>query len=99
VGGPSNRPTIESPIRYVIRVRGALAPEWAERLGRSDGLQCVTAGEGAPSAGAASELRGVAPDQTALLDLLTILDDWALPLLEVTCARGARRHATQALDE
>jgi hypothetical protein len=75
--GRAGRPAIDRPVACVIRVRGALAPTWADRVG---GLRV-----GAADDGATSELRGELPDQTALLEVLTTLYDLGYPLLAVAC--------------
>ena len=76
VGGGAP-PTIDRPLACVVRVRGALAPACSARLG---GLRIAPAGDGA-----ASELRGALPDQTALLDVLIARYGLGSPLLAVAC--------------
>jgi hypothetical protein len=63
-------------LRYEIRVRGQLGPEWAEWFG---GL-AVT-----PSAGDDTLLTGLVVDQAALYGVLKKVRDLGLPLLAVNC--------------
>jgi hypothetical protein len=87
VGSGADRLTMDGPLRCVIRVQGALAPAWADRLG---GLRVTIVGRPAGDAGATTELRGELLDQAALLGVLTTLYDRRFPLLSVACARAPR---------
>jgi hypothetical protein len=84
---PAECVTMDGPVACVIRVRGALSPHWADRLG---GLRITIAGR--PQAGdrATSELRGELLDQAALLGVLRTLYDLGYPLLSVACTPAAR---------
>jgi hypothetical protein len=80
--------TFDAPASYVIRVEGALSPDWSERLG---GLRVAALDGGrAP----VTELTGELPDQAALLGVLTTLYNLGFPLLavarEAEGAEGAR---------
>ena len=83
MAGEAERLTMDEPLACAIRVRGALAPHWSDRLG---GLEVTVCDR--PRAGdeATTELRGELLDQAALLGVLTTLYDLRLPLLAVACA-------------
>ena len=80
--GP-RRLTIADPVACVVRVRGALAPRWAARLG---GLAITVCDRSRTGDAVTTELRGVLLDQAALLGVLTTLFDLGLPLVSVACA-------------
>ena len=67
----------------VVRVWGALAPRWADRLG---GLAITVCDRSRTGDAVTTELRGVLLDQAALLGVLTTLFDLGLPLVSVACA-------------
>ncbi|MCC6314933.1 MAG: hypothetical protein IT337_13065 [Thermomicrobiales bacterium] len=62
---------------YVIRVQGALDPEWSERLG---GMRITTFGRGRH---ASTVLIGTLADQAALLGALNTLYELGLPVISV----------------
>ena len=70
-----NRPGI-----YVIRVAGALPPDWSDRLG---GLTIVELGTARECDVPVSELSGSLADQSALCGVLFTLYDDRFPLLYV----------------
>jgi hypothetical protein len=84
--GGADRLTIADPVACVIRVRGALAPRWADRLG---GLAITVCDRSRTGDAVTTELRGALPDQAALLGVLTTLCDLRLPLVSVACAPAA----------
>jgi hypothetical protein len=73
----SRAPTMSGPATYVIRVRGALEPEWSDRLGgMAIAVHC------APD-GPVTTLSGQLPDQAALHGVLMGLYGLGLPVLSV----------------
>jgi hypothetical protein len=83
VDGVVGRLTGDGPVACRIRVRGTLAPAWADRLG---GLVLTRVDGHRPGAAAVTELRGALRDQAALLGVLIALHDLGLPLLAVDTA-------------
>jgi hypothetical protein len=73
----SRRPTLFEPASYVIRIQGALDPDWSDRIG---GLHITVISAGRQTA---TELSGELPDQAALMGVLTSLYDLGMPLLSV----------------
>jgi len=88
VDGAAARLTMEQPVACVIRVRGALAPEWAPYLG---GLRITPATGGDGEAGeAVTVLRGALPDQATVLDVLRMLHALGFALASLTCTPQRR---------
>jgi hypothetical protein len=85
--GAAARLTMERPVACAIRVQGALAPAWSDRL---EGLR-ITRVDG-PRAGAAAttELRGELAGQAAVLRVLGTLHAQGQSLLSVRCAPAGR---------
>lgn len=79
----ASRLTLYEPASYVIRIRGALEPEWSARLG---GLRILVVSAGPYTA---TELSGRLPDQAALIGVLISLYDLGLPLLSVERMPGS----------
>jgi hypothetical protein len=71
------RLTLYEPASYVIRIQGAIEPQWSDRLG---GLTITVMSAGRQTA---TELSGQLPDQAALMSVLTSLYDLGLPLLSL----------------
>jgi hypothetical protein len=71
--------TLSEPAICIIRVRGALSPDWSDRLG---GLRISPIGRGDRTI---TELVGRIQDQAALHGVLTALYELGLPLLTVDC--------------
>jgi hypothetical protein len=69
--------TMYEPACYAIRVRGTLDASWSDRFDTLH-ISLWSAGRDATT-----ELVGTLPDQSALLSVLTSLDDLGLPLLSV----------------
>jgi len=93
--GGAARLTMAGPVACVIRVRGALPPRLAARLG---GLRITTTGGPDGDGAATTELRGELPDQAALRGVLTALHGLGLCLVAVDCAppRPAAARAARA---
>ena len=73
-------PTMAGPGRYLIRVRGHLEPGDARRL-RGMSIENTVRESGNPVASLCGEL----PDQAALVGVLSVLHEYQLPLISVTC--------------
>lgn len=73
---PDTKPTMEGPAIYRICVKGALAPEWSNRLA---GMQITPVDEGK------TILVGRLTDQAALSGVLTALYELHLPVSSVEC--------------
>ena len=66
------------PAVYRIHVAGRLGPEWSDRL---QGMAVVTVE--ARGHGPVTEIRGLLPDQAALMGVLDYLYNSGIPLLDV----------------
>ncbi len=73
---PDKKPTMEGPAIYRICVKGALGPEWSNRLA---GMQITQVDEGK------TLLVGRLSDQAALAGVLTALYELHLPVSSVEC--------------
>ena len=68
------------PARYRIEVHGQIQPNDARRL------RGMSIENSAPDAGyPVSRLTGELPDQAALIGVLSVLHEYQLPLVSVTC--------------
>jgi hypothetical protein len=74
---PAQRLTIFEPASYLIRVQGAIEPNWSELMG---GLEITVVGTGNRTL---TELSGRLSDQAALIGVLNALYDLGLPILSV----------------
>jgi hypothetical protein len=86
VEGGADRLTMHDPVACVIRVQGALAPHWSDRLG---GLRITLLDRPVAGDEATTELRGELPDQAALKGVLQTLYGLGYPLLCVACTPAA----------
>ena len=68
------------PARYRIEVRGRIQPSDARRL-RGMSIENTVGETGTPVARLCGEL----PDQVALAGVLSVLHEYQLPLISVTC--------------
>jgi hypothetical protein len=80
------RPRLDQPATYAIKVQGRLDAGWSAWF---DGLTVsVVSGDGAPSI---TTLTGPVIDQVALHGLLARIRDLGLPLLSVQCLEEPAR--------
>ncbi|MCM3905616.1 MAG: hypothetical protein ND866_28310 [Pyrinomonadaceae bacterium] len=80
--------TSDGPATYAIWVKGALSPEWEDRLGGLQVRQVPASDQ------PITELVGTVVDQTALTGLLTTLYELGLTILSVE-----RLHDLDAVDQ
>jgi hypothetical protein len=85
--------TFDGPVACVLRVRGALSPHLAGRLG---GLRITAAGRPGGDGAVTSELHGVLRGQAALHAVLTTLHGLGYALLDVACAPAGRPYPLPA---
>ena len=81
----AERPSLNKPSLYGIRIQGLLGPSWATRF---EGLTLT----GDPASGT-TMLRGVVADQAKLHSLLQVIRDLNLQLLSVTYEGPAEAEA------
>ncbi|MGH2617869.1 MAG: hypothetical protein ACRDJC_21785 [Thermomicrobiales bacterium] len=79
MANPIDPITLYEPATCVIRVRGALAPVWSDRLGGME-IGVIHAGRHT-----ITELMGRVDDQAALHGVLSALYELGFPLLSVDC--------------
>ena len=83
------KPSLDRPATYIIKVPGELDESWSEWTGGMT-ITVASEGDGPP----VTTLTGIL-DQAALQGLLRRLYSLGLPLISVTCVEGGNRPSSE----